>query len=454
MDQDEDTKRRKNNRINKFRIGGFTLIETLVGSAVFLVVALSVYQAFSTLMSVTLASRAKVAGIELANERFEIIRNLPYEDVGIVGGLPAGKVVRSQNITRDNYTFTVLTTIRNMDDVFDGTIGGNPADTSPADYKLVDMDITCGNCKNFSPLNFTTLVAPHALETASTNGALFVRVLDSGGVPISGSSVHISNTQINPNIVIDETTDNTGWIKIIDAPTGINAYNITATKAGYTQDQTYPLGGAAGPNPVKPDANVAQQQVTQVSFAIDRLSSLSVQTVDTSCESLPATGFSLTGTKEIGTDVLKYPTQNFTTDGTGNYFIPTIEWDMYSALLTGAAYDMAGADPMPSFAINPNEAVNLKLLAVPHASRALLVFVKNSSNTAIDGATVHLEKSGFDQIKTTNSGTCATPGQVFWNGLSSGTYTLTVSKAGYETYVNNALSIVSPWQNQTVILNP
>jgi prepilin-type N-terminal cleavage/methylation domain-containing protein len=228
---------------------GFTLIEMLVGSAVFVVIALAAYQAFSVLMDTTLYARIKVSATELANERFEIIRNLPYNDVGIIAGLPAGKIVRVQNITRDNYSFTVQTTIRSVDDPFDGTIGGSPNDTSPADYKLVDLDITCSSCKNFSTLSFTTLIAPHALETASTNGALFMRVIDSSGIPVPSASVHIVNTQTSPSTVIDETTDNTGWVKIIDAPPGTNAYNISATKSGFTTDQTYPIGGVLGQIP-------------------------------------------------------------------------------------------------------------------------------------------------------------------------------------------------------------
>src|SRR3989344_7217457 len=207
-------------------------------------------------MDAVSAAQAKIASTTLANEKLEIVRNLPYTDVGIVGGLPVGKIQRTQIITRDKYSFTVQTTIRSVDDIFDGTIEGNLVDTSPADYKLVDLDITCSNCKIFSPLKFTTLVAPHALETASTNGALFVQIFDAGGIPIAGASVHITNTQTNPDTIIDETTDNTGWVKIVDAPPGINAYNITATKSGFSQDQTYPLGGIAGTDPIKPNPTV------------------------------------------------------------------------------------------------------------------------------------------------------------------------------------------------------
>jgi prepilin-type N-terminal cleavage/methylation domain-containing protein len=433
---------------------GFTLIETLIGSAIFVVIALSAYQAFGLLMDSVAASKAKLAATALANERFEIIRNMPYDDVGILGGLPVGKIVRTENIVRDNHSFTVETTIRSLDDPFDSTIEGDPADLSPADYKLADLDITCSDCKIFSPIKFTTIVAPHALETASNNGALFIQVFDANGTPIPSASVHIVNTETNPDTIIDETTDNTGWIKIVDAPTGINAYNITATKSGYTQDETYPLGGTAGADPIKPDSTVVLQEVTQITFSIDRVSSLAVETLDSACEALPNISFSLTGTKHIGNpDILKYPTQNFTTNASGDFSLSNVEWDTYSALLTSAALDLAGTNPLPSFAINPNESRTLQLIAVPHVNKALLVSVKDAADVPIDGATVRLEGASFDETKTTNNGTCTTPGQVFWNGLSGGPHTLTVSKAGYQDSIV-PIDVTEDWQNQNVILEP
>jgi prepilin-type N-terminal cleavage/methylation domain-containing protein len=434
---------------------GFTLIETLVGSAIFVMIALSAYKAFGVLMNAISISQAKLAATTLANEKFEIIRNLPYTDVGILYGLPAGKIQRTESLVRDNYSFNLSTSIRSIDDPFDGTIGGNPNDTSPADYKLVDLDITCTNCKTSSTLSFTTLVAPHALESSSTNGALFIRVFDINGAPIQGASLHIVNTATNPDTIIDETTDNDGWLKIVDAPPGANAYNITATKSGYSTDQTYPSGGAAGANPVKPNSTVVTQQVTQITFAIDRLSSLTATTVNASCARLPSIGFSLTGTKLIGTpSVLKYPAHSFTTDSNGNYTANNLEWDTYSVLLTSSSYDLAGTTPLPSFALNPDENKSLQLIAVPHNNKALLVSVKTSTNVAIDGATVRLEKTGFDQTKNTNSvPTCPTPGQVFWNGLGSGTYTLTVSKTGYQDSVTS-VDMSPNWQNKTITLTP
>lgn len=433
---------------------GFTLIETLVGSAIFVILALSAYRAFGVLMDAVSISQAKLAATTLANEKFEIIRNLPYDDVGIVNGIPAGKIVRNETITKDNYFFDVQTTIRNIDDPFDGTIGGSPSDTSPADYKSVDLDLTCISCKVFSPLKFTTLVAPHALETASSNGALFIQVFDTAGIPVPNTSVSILNTETNPDIIINEITDNTGWVKIVDVPPGINTYNIIATKSGYTTDQTYPKSGVAGENPINEDATVVLQQVTQTSLLIDRISSLNVSSVDASCVAVPNIDFSLTGTKLIGTpSVLKYPTENFSTDSSGEETISNLEWDTYHLLLDTITYDLAGSTSLPSFTINPGEDKNLQMVVVPHLDNALLVSVEDSLGNPVDGADVQLQKDEFNQNKTTNSLPCSTPGQVFWNGLVGGTYTLTVSKTGYTTSVSS-VDISASWQEINITLTP
>lgn len=433
---------------------GFTLIETLVGSIVFALVAVAAYQAFAGLMSAVLASRAKVAATSIATEKFEIIRNLPYVDVGISGGIPTGKIARNQTVNRDGYSFDIQTTIRNYDDPFDGTIAGIPGDTSPSDYRLVHLDINCSNCKHFSPLQFTTLVAPYALETASTNGALFIQVFDALGNPVQGASVHIENNSTVPAISIDETTDNGGWIRIVDAPTGVNVYNISATKTGYTTDQTYPLGGAAGANPLNPDSTVVIQQVTQTSLSIDRTSTLEVTSLDNACLPTPSIDFSITGTKKIGLpDTLKYPTANFSTDLLGTETISNIEWDDYHIELNTGLFDMVGVSSFPITSISPNETKAIDIITTPHLDNALLVSVQDNNGLPIDGATVDIQTAGFSNTKDTNSGTCPTPGQAFWNGLTGGTYTMTVSKAGYQSDVST-FPLSAPYQHRNIILLP
>lgn len=433
---------------------GFTLVEVLVGSFIFLVIALSAYKALEALMTSVTSARAKAAAALLANEQVEIIRNIQYEDVGIVSGIPVGVLPREQTVQKDSFSFELTITIRNVDDPFDGIIGGSPNDTSPADYRSVDLDIVCLNCKTLSPLRFTTLVAPRALEIASTNGALFIQVFDAGGLPVSDASVHIENTSAIPNIVIDELTDNEGWVKIVDAPPGVNAYNIRATKSSYSGDQTYPIGGEAGPEPLNPDATVVVQAITEAYLSIDRVGSIKVSTKDATCLPLGAIGFSLTGTKLIGEpNILKYPTQNFSTDATGTRLMESLEWDSYAIALTGSGNDLAGASALSPFSLAPAENKEIALTVVPHLDLALLVSVKDQAGAPIDGATIRLVKDTFDETKTTSSGPCPAPGQAFWNGLASGAYNLTVSKAGFQTW-NGPVGVTSSWQNQIITLSP
>jgi len=394
---------------------GFTLVEALVGTAIFAILAMGVYQTFVTTMNVIRVSRLKITATALANEQFEIMRNLPYTDIGIVGGLPLGKIPANQNLIRDGKEFSVHTTIRNIDDPFDGTIGGTPNDTSPADYKLAELEITCDTCTNFPPLTLTTYIGPKALESASTNGAIFVKVFDASGQPISEANVHIENNLFSPSFLIDDTTKNDGVLQIIDAPPGAQAYEISVTKDGYTSEQTYTIGDPDNPNPIKPHATVLVQQLTQISFSIDKISTLNVESVDKVCSNIPNIDFSLTGTKTIGTepDILKYD-EDHNTDIAGLKTISDLEWDSYNLTFADDLYDLNGTIPATSFSLNPDAVQNIKFIVSLKNPKGLLVTVKDAATgLPISDAEVNLTGTDFDTTLTTGRGFIS---QTDWSG--------------------------------------
>jgi len=395
----------KKNDVKNFE-EGFTLVEAIVGVALFLIITLSIYGAYTSLLNVVHISRLKISAVSLANEQFEIIRNFPYADVGILGGLPAGKVQQNQTLSRDSANFTVKTTIRNIDDPFDGTIGGSPNDLSPADYKLVELEISCASCPNFSPLYFNTHVGPKSLEGSSTNGALFVQVFDANGQPVPQANVHIENKQASPNFTIDDTTNNSGLLQVIDTPPGNEAYNITVSKQGYSQEKTYPTGAETNPNPIKPNATVAAQQVTQISFAIDKTSAINALTITETCSPVGNVSFSSAGSKLIGQnpDILKY-SQSHITNVSGIKAISNLEWDTYNFSLTDSSYDIMGAIPLSPLNLSPNTSQDLKLIVVPKNPNSLLVTVKDASTQLpLSGASVTLEKTGYNNSLITGRG--------------------------------------------------
>lgn len=375
------------------------MVELLIGVTVFTMIAVAVYGAYTSIFNTVYISRSRLEAVDLSNELLEIVRNMPYADVGISGGIPNGNLLHDQTLVRGGSTFQVTTTVRNVDDPFDGTLGGSPNDLSPADFKLVEIEINCSLCQRFTPIVVTTRVAPKNLETASTNGALFVRVFDANGNPIQDANVHIENNLIAPPIIIDDVTNVNGMLQIVDAPPGVNAYDITVTKSGYSTDRTY-SPTVANPNPSKPLATVALQQVTQLSFVIDQVSTLSVNSVTQTCTPVGSIDFNLKGAKVIGTapDVLKY-NSNKVTGGAGTLSINDLEWDTYSFTLTDASYDLIGVNPTSPITLLPNSTQNLQLIVVPKNPSTVLVMVKDSvTNLPLSDVDVTISKSGFTSV--------------------------------------------------------
>ncbi len=384
---------------------GFTLIEVIVGATLFAILSVAVYQSYAGLTNLVSLSRSKIIATDVVNEQMEIIRNLPYENVGIVGGIPAGVIPREQEVEKENIRFIVTTTIRNIDDPFDGTIGGTPNDLSPADYKSVDIRVDCPTCSNFSPVTITGRVSPRGLETASNNGALFVRIFDANGIPVPQATVRIVNTEVSPAITIQETTNDDGILQIVDAPPSNNAYQITVTKTGYSTDETL-APSQSNPNPLKPHATVVVQQVTQTSFVIDEVSDITFRTVTPLCAIAPSVPFVLEGTKLIGASpsVYKY-TATHTSDATGSITVPDIEWDTYSVRVLGDVHDLVGVNPPLPFQVLPGANQNIEVIVESQNSPTLLVGVKDSnSNLPLSEATVSLVGAGDDELKVTGRG--------------------------------------------------
>jgi prepilin-type N-terminal cleavage/methylation domain-containing protein len=392
---------------------GFTLVEVVVGTALFLVIALAGYQAYVSLFKLLSANQYKILALNLMNEQFEIARNMSYSDVGIVDGIPEGKIPYEQNLTRGGVDFLVTATIRNIDQEFDGTIGGTPNDLSPADNKFVQFSVLCATC-GLEAITMSTNIAPKNLETASTNGALFITVFDANGVPVQGASVHIENNATTSPIVIDDVTDEDGRLQIVDVPPAARAYEITVTKTGYTTDQTY-ASTVSNPTPTKPHATVALQQVTQVSFQIDLLSTLTIDSMTSNCSAVGNIDFSMVGSKKIGVDVPKY-SENLATNSSGTLTLGDMEWDTYRINSIDSAYDLIGLIPLNPAALNPDSEQTVSMIVAPKDPKSLLVTVKdNATGLPLTDATVTISWGSSSSTEITGRGFI---NQTDWSGGS------------------------------------
>lgn len=393
---------------------GFTFIETMVGISVLVIVAVGILGAFNYLSRAVSIARAKVAAVALANDEIELLRNLDYLNVGVSGSIPTGVLSYTATTTRSGFNFLITRTIRNVDDPFDGTLGGSPNDTAPADYKLAEIQVDCTSCLFTTTHKTTTIVAPKNLEISSGGGALFIRVFDANGLPVPQANVHIFNNKLSPNLLVDDVTNNLGLLQLIDIPQSVGGYNTTVTKQGFSTDGTYPPGGSDNPNPTNGDSTVSGGAVTQVSFFIDKTSTINITTTNQICAAVPSVSLQVDGSKLIGTnpDKLKY-SQSLVTDASGKKTLSNMEWDQYKFSITDPLYDLAGSVPLLPLSLSPNTTQNLNLLLNPKNSKALLVTVKDSAGLPISGATVTLSKSGFSSAFLTGYGALI---QTDWSG--------------------------------------
>ncbi len=301
--------------------------------------------------------------------------------------------------------------------IFNLLITGNPSigDTSPADYKLAEVQVTCTSCQFKTSLKGTTTIAPKRLETTAGNGALLVQVFNAVGQPVQDAQVNIVNTTTNPTLDFNDITNAQGQLTIIDVPPASQSYHITVTKPGYSTDQTYPIGDPNNPNPLKPDATVIADAVTQISFAIDTLSTLNVQTVNQVCSARSNVDFELTGAKLIGQapDMLKYD-HFLTTDSNGTLALPNMEWDTYNASITDPLYYLAGSLPSLPMQISPNTTESLSMIAEPKTANALLVSVVDAvTQQPVQGASVQVQGTNYSKTLQTGEGNWQ---QTDWSG--------------------------------------
>lgn len=426
----------------KERMRGLSLIEIVIGVALFALVAVMLYSTYQRVFDVVRVAQSRVDTIALANSQFEIVRNLPYAQIGTVGGVPSGVLKPVQTLISSGRTFIATTTVRNIDQSFDGVVGGTPNDLSPADNKLVEIELMCVSCKNFRPLIFITAVGPKNLESASTNGSLFINVLDANGIPVSGADVHVVNTTTVPPIDILDVTPSSGILQIIDAPPALESYEVTVSKTGYSTERTYKPGVAPTINPTKPHATVAVQALTQLTFMIDRTATLNFSSVDSSCAPIPNVDFGLTGSKLISTapDVVKYD-KYYKTDGSGAKQLTDIEWDTYALVASTTGYKLIGVVPLSPLPIAPGAVQNVQLVMKAEGSPIVLVTVKDASTgLPITGATVTLHRpSGDTSTQTTGRGFLS---QTDWSG-----------GAGQSAYVDHARYAIDDALVDTSIVN-
>ena len=104
---------------NQNNLRGQTLIGVIISLAIFSILASAVFTLISTSYQTVNFNRARITGKQLAQEKIEFVRNLPYDDVGTIGGIPNGTVIpQTETLNLNGLPYTIKTSIVYVDDPF------------------------------------------------------------------------------------------------------------------------------------------------------------------------------------------------------------------------------------------------------------------------------------------------------------------------------------------------
>jgi len=440
----------------KIRLRGQILLSILISIGIFAILAHALFTLIASSFDLVNFNRSRITARHLAQERIELIRNMPYADIGTIGGIPNGTIEDEENIVRNGLNFIIKTTIIYIDDDFNGSgIGNN------TDYKRVRVEVSweglAASKKN--PVVLITDINSQGANGATSGGTLVVLVFDANGDPVPQAQVTIVASSIDPPVNSTYDTSDEGEVSLPGAIACDSCYEITVEKTDYSTDRTYSTSEVT--NPIKPHASVIEGDITQVSFAIDLTGTINISSKDSRVNNFTDLGnvpFRLRGNKIIGTNafgqyVYKFD-QTLSTDGSGNYNLDDAEWDTYSIIMPAlTSYDISGSNPVQPLSLLPSDTINVIFSVEPHTDHSFLAIVKDPSQNLVASASARLFNGGaYDQTLPTGATGSADFGQAFFSGLEEKTYNIEATASGYLNFSGSF--DVSGYSTGEVVLTP
>lgn len=413
---------------------GFTIIEVLIATFIIGVVITGLFGLFVLSLRTVQDNERRIAAVALANERVEMIRNLPYADVGTDGGIPSGSIPQEETVVRNSAPYVVRTDIRYVDDPYDGVAGGDPSDLLNTDYKQVRVEVSWNSPTPVTPILLITSVVPQGIEGGDAAGTLVFEALDASGVGLQGADVQVVNESVNPTVNISTQTNDEGRVIIPGLPDSANSYMISVSEDGYTQEQTYDETETFFPDPDHTHLSALVGEVTEKTFLIDRLSSIALNVKNDAGDALGGIDYHLSGTKSIGTDENEEIVYVFDEDGAsgagGSATHENMVWDLYELTIDGVAtgYDIKETSELLPLDLEPGEDVVVDVVLVDHTDLSLHLTVVTALGEPIGNADVTLVLGEYEEHLQTGE-----PGQVFFSDLpQSGSYSASVEAEGYQ----------------------
>lgn len=264
-------------RTRQIKTRGFTFVELLVTAAVTALVFGGLMASVQLAVKLISTAKAKTGAISLATERLEYIRSLTYADIGTIAGIPSGPIPQQSTRSLNSVTYHERILIQYVDAPDDG-LGSEDDNGILADYKRAKIEYSWLGPNGTNSIALQSDIAPPGIESTAGGGTIAINVFDASVQPIQGAAVRVINRTTTSTIDTTQYTNAHGIAFFAGAPAA-SQYELIVTKAGYSTDSTY-AATTSNPNPVTPPVAVLEGAVSTMNFRIDRLSKLTVRTVE------------------------------------------------------------------------------------------------------------------------------------------------------------------------------
>jgi len=250
---------------------GFTFIDVLVGTALTLIIFAGIFGAYQLGIKVVGQSKNKITATAIINQQLERIRNLPYDSVGVTGAFPEGVLEPVSTTSQNNLIYTVETRVDFVIDSADGI--SSPDDDCPNDYKKAEVKVFWSG-RFPGEVEASTDISPKNLaqECAVSGGVLAVSAFDAQGLMIFSPLIEVRDPLSGVTLKTAFPESGKHYFSL-----ATSTYKVIVSKTGYSQERTYGIDEITTPE--KPHPIVLEDQMIEISFSIDRLSSLAVDTM-------------------------------------------------------------------------------------------------------------------------------------------------------------------------------
>ncbi|MFA6184162.1 MAG: carboxypeptidase-like regulatory domain-containing protein [Parcubacteria group bacterium] len=419
---------------NKYFKKGVSIVEALVLIFVFSIITISFYSVFSVGSKYIIGSKNKIIATSLANERMEMLRNLAYDSVATIGGIPNGPIDPDENITVGGKIFRVTTDVRFYDDPADGIFDGSPFDNVSNDYKIAEVVVSWGDGGESERATLSSRFVPPGVENSVGGGTFSINSIDYAGNPVPNVTVNIYNNQISPTVNYTTHTSSNGNLLLQGVPGDINQdYQITMSKSGYETAVTY-SPATAGFIPYDAHSNIIEGAMNQKTMIIDLLSNLVIKSKNSFGEDLPDVSFDLTGGRRL---------DDGTTDPGIYAFDQTVDTGSDSEFSIGSA--SAGKYVLKNFSFSSGDYEFRKVSVGDDLNSSTINLVPG---TSLSTNMIFMDKnidSAYINVKDSNTGSVIVGASVeLKNTTLSYDVTLVTDKYGYVYFPE---TIASPLQN-------